>query len=111
MDFQCFFKDLQCSPKFFEDLELRRSGNNKFSEILNLGASDLQNDEAVLAYVFSSFWRCGARFPAPARISAALVRLWAAPERFFNDLSSNSIDSEAKFESNSKPISIEVNRI
>ena len=52
-----------------------------------------------------------ARFPAPARISAALMRLWVAPMRFFKDLLANLTDSEAKFESNSKPTSIEVNRI
>ena len=41
--------------RFFEDLELRSSGTVEFSKTLNLGASGLQNYEAVLGVSFCDF--------------------------------------------------------
>ena len=91
-------------------MELRSLGNYEFSEILSVGASDLRNYEAVLAYIFRDF-RMRSAFSSPGKdfgcAGAALGGTRSIFQRFFI----NMIDSEAKFESNSKQISIEVNRI
>ena len=98
--------------KFFEDVELRSSGNIKFSEILNLGASDMRNYEAVLAYIFRYSGDAERAFTSPGEdFGCAGAALGGTEIVVVNDFASNLIDSEAKFETNSKPISIEVNRI